>query len=199
VVKTSLAFELSLAHLERGINQALAYSLQWPEYAARLNHTKLRCEIPMLHKQVFVQIENSLVSFSSQGPEQVDLVITATPSALLEMAQSKKAGTNIHISGNAALAQTLQQAIHHLNIDWEGLLADQIGDIPARQASKVFAHLKDFAFRLKKTLLSDTSDYLVDESQLLAAQNEVELFYKEITALRYDTDRLEARIKRLEN
>jgi ubiquinone biosynthesis accessory factor UbiJ len=199
VVKPSLAFELTLAHLESAMNRALAYSLKWPEYARGLNHTILRCEIPILQQQVFVHIENSFISLSSKGPDQVDLVITATPSALLEMAQSKKAGTNIHISGNAALAQTLQQAIHHLDIDWEGLLADQIGDIPARQASKIFGQLKDFAQRLTGTLLSDTADYWVDETQILPAKHEVDSFYKEVTALRYDTDRLEARIKRLEN
>lgn len=198
MVDNALAIELSLAHLERAVNHALAFSLEWPDYAQRLNGIRLRCELSPMDIQVYVHIRDALVTLSTQGPETVDLVITATPSALLEMAQTKRAGPKISISGNAHLAQTLQQAMSALNIDWEGLLAEHIGDLAARQAGTLFDKLKHFAQRFTSTALSDTADYLVDEQELLPSKPEVEQFYKNVTTLRYDTDRLEARVRRLE-
>jgi ubiquinone biosynthesis protein UbiJ len=187
-----------IAQLDRAINHALRYSLAWPEYAARLNHSLIRCDIPLLNMQIYARIENEQITLNRYGPESVDLVISATPSALLEMAQTKKAGSKISISGNAALAQTLQQAISALDIDWEGVLADQIGEMPARQASQLFTRVKTAATRFATQFLADSADYWVDEQRLLASQTEVEPFYQEVTTLRYEVDRLEARIRRLE-
>lgn len=198
MVSPSLALALSLAQTERVINHALQYSLEWPDYAARLNNTTLHCELLPLGKSIYIQFHDNVLSISSHGPEQVDLHISATPSALLEMMQHKRAGSNIHIAGNAHLAQTLQQAMSALNIDWEAILADKMGDIPARQAYTIFGKLTGFASRFAKTFISDTADYLVDEKQLLPSKIEADAFYKKVTTLRYDADRLEARIRRLE-
>lgn len=199
MVNKSLAFELTLAQIERRMNQALAYSLEWPEIAARLDKTTLRCEIPMLKQEVYIRIADQSITLHSQGLQQVDLVISATPSALLDFLKQKKAGKNIHISGDASLAQTLQRAAQDLKIDWEGLLADEIGQTPARQASQFFRSIKQVASKFHASFISDLSDYWVVEAQHLPDHHEVEKFNQELTRLRYDTDRLEARIKRLEN
>jgi ubiquinone biosynthesis protein UbiJ len=197
-VVNSLALELSLAHFERAINHALVFSLEWPDYAHRLEGVTLRCELSPMNIQVFVLVKNAQIMLSTHGPETVDLTITATPSALLEMAQTKRAGPNIAISGNAHLAQTLQQIMSSLTIDWEGLLAEHLGDLAAKQVSTVFDKLKNFTQRFVSTTLSDTADYLVDEKNLLPSQIEAEQFHQAVTTLRYDADRLEARIRRLE-
>lgn len=193
-----VAFELSLAHFERAINHALHYSLEWPDYADKLDNTVLKCELLHLNKSVYVTFRQGMLTINSYGPEKVDLMISAAPSALLEMLQKKRASSGINISGNAHLAQTLQQAMSAINIDWEGVLADKIGDVSARQASSLFGKLKNFATRFVSTVISDTADYLVDEKQILPSKNEADAFYKDVTALRYDVDRIEARIRRLE-
>lgn len=194
----SLAWALSLAHTEHLLNQALSYSIEWPDYAAKLNHIVLRCELLPVNKSVYVIFTQNQVSLKTHYPGAVDLTISAPPSALLEMLQKKRAGSQIHIAGNAHLAQTLQQAIGALNIDWEGLLASHIGDIPARQTSLMLGKLKDFANRFIDRTLSDTADYLVDEKQLLPSHIEVDAFYQEVTQIRYAVDRLEARLRLLE-
>jgi ubiquinone biosynthesis protein UbiJ len=198
VVNSSLGFELSLAHLERAMNHALVFSLEWPDYAHRLEGVTLRCELSPINIPVYVLIKNAQIFLSTHGPETVDLNITATPSALIEMAQTKRAGPNISISGNAHLAQTLQQVMSSLTIDWEGLLAEHLGDLAAKQISTAFDKFKHFTQRFVSTTLADTVDYLVDEKKLLPSQIEADQIHKAVTTLRYDTDRLEARIRRLE-
>lgn len=198
MVKSSLALELSLAHFERAVNHALAYSMNWPTFSNQLESTTLKCELNPVQTHIYVKIQQGHILFSLQGTEPVDLTISATPSAILELAQTKRAGHNIHISGNAHLAQTLQQAMSSLNIDWEGLLAEHLGDLAARQVSTFFTKVKDFSSRLLSTTMADTADYLVDEKQVLPAKSEVDQFYKDVTTLRYDTDRLEARLRLLE-
>jgi ubiquinone biosynthesis protein UbiJ len=198
VVDSFLTLELTLAHLERAINHALVFSLEWPDYSPRLEGVTLRCELSPLDLQIYVLIKNAQISLSTQGPESVDLTIKATLSALLEMAQTKRAGSHISISGNAHLAQTLQQIISSLTIDWEGLLAEHLGDLVARQVSGAFEKFKNFTQRLISTTFADTADYLVDEKQLLPSKTEADQFYQDVTTLRYAADRLGARIRLLE-
>jgi len=197
-VVDSLAWALSLARLERMINHALCYAIEWPDYATTLNGSVLRAQLLPVQKNVYVFFQNNQLSLKTIGPDNPDLSISAPPSALLEMLQKKRAGANIHISGNAHLAQTLQQAINALKIDWEGILADKMGDIPAHQASTIFGKVKNFTTRFVSTMIADTADYLVDEKQLLPSSSEVKVFYDEVTQLRYAADRLEARLRMLE-
>jgi ubiquinone biosynthesis protein UbiJ len=198
VVNPSLPFELILAQFERALNHALVFSMEWPDYAHKLEGVRMCCILLPINQKVYLEIKQAQVYMTAHGREPVDLTIKCTPSALLDLAQHKRAGSQIEISGNAHLAQTLQQILSELKIDWEGLLAEHLGDLAAKQVSSFFDKFKVLTTRFVKTSLADTADYLVDERGLLPAQSEVDAFYSQVKDLRYATDRLEARIRALE-
>jgi len=194
---SSLAFELLLSHCEKAFNQALTHDLYWPEFAKKLHGTTTLCHIQQLDKKVYLTISANHISLNTAGPETVDLTITATPSALIEMMSSKRANKNINLAGNAELAQTIQQYLHQSDIDWEGMLADKVGDVPARTLSQGIRHASKFIKRFADNFINDSADYLVDEKQLVVTQHESDAFSQNLTTLRYDVDRLAARIQHL--
>lgn len=192
-----LAFELLLSHLEKALNHALSHDLSWEDYAQKLEGARILCHVTQLDKHVYLHVQSGYVAMQTSGPAENDLTIAATPRALLEMAETKRANKNIHLSGNAEMAQLIQQFLQVANIDWEGMMADKLGDVPAHTLAQGLNKAKNIFTTLRRNFIDDTADYLVDESNLLITRQEADDFTDAVTTLRYDVDRLAARIQYL--
>jgi len=85
-----------------------------------------------------------------------------------------------------------------MGIDWEEVLAQNIGDIPAHQAGRLLRGSLDWIMSTRGKLREDIGEYLQEEVRLLPSRNEIEAFMDDVSKTRSDVDRLEARIQRLE-
>ncbi|NVK43460.1 MAG: SCP2 sterol-binding domain-containing protein [Oceanospirillaceae bacterium] len=106
-------------------------------------------------------------------------------------------GKGVTISGDSALATRLQQILADADIDWEGLLADIIGDLPAHQASRFLRWQRDYWRQAGNSLSHNLGEFLQEEAQLLPPRPELEAFMADVDALRQRSDRVEARLQRL--
>lgn len=133
-----------------------------------------------------------------------DAVIAGSASALLRLVSSDdKAvalfGKGVTISGDSGLANRLQSILADTDIDWEGLLADQIGDIPAHQAARLARQQGNYWRQTGSSLSHNLGEYLQEEARLLPPRAELEGFMADVDKLRQRTDRLDARLQRLLN
>jgi ubiquinone biosynthesis protein UbiJ len=74
-----------------------------------------------------------------------------------------------------------------------------IGDVAARQVANFARGLLDWGRRAGGSLATSVAEYLQEEGRDLPTRTETEEFLADVDRLRDDTERLEARLARLES
>ena len=105
---------------------------------------------------------------------------------------------NIKISGDTELGEQFQQLLSDVDFDWEEQLSKITGDVVAHQAGKLFQNARRFVHQSTTTLGLDIPEYLQEEARLLPTRVEIEHFLAQVDDLRSSSDRLEARVQRLQ-
>lgn len=187
--------------LETALNHVLSLD---PETGSRLaaldgRSVQLHLRGPELALAVTVQGDRLKV-----GPAQEDnhLRVAATPGSLLAMLVKRDdegvAPGKVEIAGDADLARRLEKLASKFAPDFEEAFARTFGDVLGVPLAKAvrngLAHAKETASHLT----TDTADWLRDEARVAAAPGEVEGFLDGVDHLRERTERLEARLARLE-
>lgn len=103
----------------------------------------------------------------------------------------------LQIQGDAEVGRIFRDVLLAVEIDWEELLAKQVGDIAAHQIGNSVRDFKTWMSRAQQSLRMDVTEYLQEESRLTPTRIEIEAFMDEVDELRSDTDRLEARVNRI--
>ena len=137
-----------------------------------------------------------------EGADEPGVTLSGTPLALLSMTLGDRSALHqgrVTLTGDASLAHQLQQVLEKLDPDWEGALAETIGDVPAHFLGQRIRQTLSWTRDAHQALLANIEDYVQEETRSLPARNEAEALYEDIGELRLDTDRLEARVRQLEN
>ncbi|MCB1826964.1 MAG: SCP2 sterol-binding domain-containing protein, partial [Coxiellaceae bacterium] len=103
----------------------------------------------------------------------------------------------ITISGDTKTGEVMRDVLKNLDIDWEEQLSKIVGD---SLAHPIMHHAKKaiaFGKRSLESLTGNVSEYLHYESKQLPPAAAVEHFIEDVSKLRDDVDRLEARVQRL--
>ena len=106
--------------------------------------------------------------------------------------------SDIQIQGSSQLALSLADVMSQLDIDFEAMIAEVTGPIAAHIIGK---NLRSVASWFKNTgnkFKQDSVEYVRDELQLATHKLEGESRFTDIQKIKMDTERLEARIQRLQ-
>lgn len=103
----------------------------------------------------------------------------------------------LEISGDVELGRRFQRIIENLDIDWEEQASRLVGDVAARKLGNLVRDARAWQRQSAQTLGADLAEYLQEESRLLTTRVRVDAFLDAVDVLRADTDRLEARLRRL--
>ncbi len=152
--------------------------------------------------EVVVRFTADGVALCGEGmPEaEVDAELGATREALrsLLMEGGSEAVGRFRIHGEVAVAQHLRDLLSGLRPDWEKPLTRLLGDTAGHWGATALRGtgrwLRDSGARGAR----DLGEWLTEESGLLAEPARVHAFLDEVDRLRADTDRLAARVQRLE-
>ena len=105
---------------------------------------------------------------------------------------------DVRIKGEIELGQQFKRILDKLDLDWEEWLSGYTGDLVAFKAGSLIRSFSAWGKEALKTLELDAHEYIQDEGQLSPHAAELEEFSNNISQLRNDTARLEARISRLQ-
>ncbi|MEM7562648.1 MAG: SCP2 sterol-binding domain-containing protein, partial [Pseudomonadota bacterium] len=192
-----------LALAEISGNRLLSLDPQALDACSELKGTCVAIDITDLDIQIFCHPGDWGIRLSHQAPpREVDASISGRLMALVNLAtQEDKLSTSIQESvrfnGNIALAQKLQKIVASLDIDWEEALSRYTGDIAAVQIHQGMRGLGRWMRNSADSLLQTSSEYLREESQLSPTRTEFENFENEVTALKNDLARSEARLQQI--
>ncbi|HQR50560.1 MAG TPA: hypothetical protein PKW44_02845 [Methylophilaceae bacterium] len=129
----------------------------------------------------------------------VDAEIGLPPSAALRVLLDPASAASLaDLQGDTELAAAVGKVLRELRWEYEEDLSRVIGDIPAHQLTQAGARIKHEFGRQALSLAGMFADYWLEEQPLIAKRRHLDLFAKEVDALRDDVERLEKRLSKLE-
>lgn len=197
------------ASIETIVNQALKYDPGTKAKLDSLNGRTLAVEIIDLKLVLHAQVSESVARFSLQASEpesniECDILLRGKMADLVKLAGSNShtlANSHVEARGNIGLLQTCQTIFKDIDIDWEDALSQQLG---APLANLILAPmlvvLKAGTSTFKQSFKNSTeqlSEYIRYESGAIVSNEEFKIFKHTVSELRMNTERLEAKIKKL--
>ncbi|HRJ51527.1 MAG TPA: SCP2 sterol-binding domain-containing protein [Candidatus Thiothrix moscowensis] len=133
-----------------------------------------------------------------------DVTIHGSALALMRLSSAEDTGKamleqGIKIDGDMGLGNRFSQILREIDVDWEELLSRAVGDVIAHQMGQLARATKGWLEDSAHAMRLNTQEYLQEEARLVPADAELRQYLDAVDTLRMDTDRLEARLKRLES
>lgn len=142
------------------------------------------------------------VRISAHYDSPADVSIQGSALAFMRLSQADDSGkamleNSIKIEGDLGLGTEFSKILREIDVDWEELLAQAVGDTVAHQAGQLARNTQGWVDQSAQAMRLNTQEYLQEESRLLPADAELNYYYEQVDQLRLDAERLEARINRL--
>lgn len=139
---------------------------------------------------------------TSDTSEPVDAEIHGTPVNLLGLLGRGSADIlrrgDVRITGDAEVAQRFRELGHLLRPDLEEELSRLVGDGTAHRVGRLAAGAMDYGRKLVDTGARNMAEFLAHERRDLVPRAEAEAFHAGVDRVREAVDRLEARIRQLD-
>jgi len=169
----------------------------------KLANKKIAFDFVGLNVKIILLITKEGLVRCKPDDELVDVTIKASVTTFLgimlssENSRAASAGA-MEISGDVGLAQEFLSILKTLDIDWEELASQWIGDLPAHKLGNLFRTTRKFAKEIRQTIGLDISEYLRYEKEILPEQEEIDEYISAVDVIRNDCERLKQRIIRLQ-
>lgn len=150
----------------------------------------------------FIVIDHNGLQFHSKYFSHENTLIKSTLSNFLTIfvkgADTKTLFENpMEISGNTHTLEALRDIFSNLDLDLEEKLSAVIGDVAAHKLCAHTQKIRRITAQTTQKLGDQIKEYLYFEGKYFPTQKQLEQFYQDVTTLRDDTARLEARLLRL--
>lgn len=193
----------AFAALERAINAALALDSATRKRLQTLdgNCFLLECTEPAIKVHVLVAGDGIRLPVVHEAKPNTHLIGPLSEFIMLATAKDKPSAlvnSGVRLQGDSAPLIRLAEMLADIELDWEGELARLVGDVPAHMFGEASRQLLRFGKRTHNTFLRHLEEYLHEEARLLPTRLEVEDFIGDVQKLAQDVERIDARIKRLQ-
>jgi ubiquinone biosynthesis accessory factor UbiJ len=190
----------ALAGAEKIINAALVY-----DPATRIALTKLEPQVLAVkftapEFTLFVMPTQEGVRLLAHYEGDVTTQLSGSASALLSLLKGSPINlknTGVQVNGNLTFLTELQHILQKIDIDWEEMLSQVTGDIIGHQSADMIRAKMGWAKDRLSSLQRLTTEFLTEELSVLPSKPEVKHFNAQVDNLRFDVDRIEARISQL--
>ena len=198
----SLFKRTALEGAETLINAALTKDPASKQALTKLEGQVLLVESTLPPLTIAIEPTATGIQLHDNWDGNVAVTINGTLIAMAAIAVNAKesisfSGTGVNVSGNLDTLHQLNKIMGDVDIDWEGALAEIIGDIPAHLIAK---GIRNSAV-IRKDIVTRASTGVVEVAQeefnLTPSKNEFEAMIPDIRQLSADADRLAARVRRL--
>ncbi len=185
------------------LNTVISLDPDFIEHLQKLHGSTVRVVVLGLDLQFDCVVAQTGITVRQSGiDDRCQVELSGPPLSLLRLLwsdnqlQSSLTG-DVQIKGDAQLARQLAEVIRKLDIDWEGVLAEKIGNIPAHQTGEWLRSILQWRKHLHDSWQAAGSEFLREESRLLPTRIETEHFMDEVDSLHEAVQRLEARLHAL--
>ncbi|MCH9644168.1 MAG: SCP2 sterol-binding domain-containing protein [Gammaproteobacteria bacterium] len=194
--------ELALIGLEKAINGYCRLDQNTIDRLQSLEGKVIQCDITDWGAHLYILPHDHGMRLTKDHTGSVDTTISGTLNGLMRVGCQKGSSTaatknNVSITGNMQVAQSMQEILGKIDIDWEEHLSKLMGDSIAHQIGwrtrQVVSAGKGIADSFKQSL----TEFLHHESRSVPTQKECDAFCQDVTHVKNDVERVEARINQL--
>ncbi|HHC74999.1 MAG TPA: Sterol-binding domain protein, partial [Thiothrix sp.] len=191
--------------LDHSLNRWLQLNADAPQTLARLHQKIIALDIQGLGITLYFFPSTQGIYTQTAYAGEPDAALSAPPATLLKLATAEESNAlvlrspQVKLSGSIGLLEQFMQLLSGANIDWEDILSQIVGDIVAYQSSEVIRKSQGWLHDSHQTMQQNMGEYLQEEQRVLPAQAEIHYYFAQVDELRTDTDRLAARIQRLQH
>lgn len=191
------------AAIETTVNKALAYDPATQQQLALIDDHIIAVLCTQPHQQLWVRFSGGEVQLLSQWDDPVDASISGKLKDFIALAKESDKNqvlmsSRMEISGNTQLLTRLQSIAGQLDIHWEAGVADILGDLPGHWVASAFKFGALFAKDVRTSVDRSWRNYWQYESDTLITSQQFEQTAADIAQVRFEADRLEAKIQRLQ-
>jgi ubiquinone biosynthesis protein UbiJ len=189
--------------LESAFNRYLLLDPAAGDRLAGLEGRVIALELRGLDLMLVFRVQGQGIAFIDEPGLTPDTVLRGTPLGIarLGLGRGNATGTlfsgDVEIAGDVETGQAFKAVLDAIDIDWEEQLSRFTGDVLAHQMGNAARHAGRWLDHARLTLERDLSEYLQEELRVVPTRIEIENLIEDIGRLGMDTDRLEARLRRL--
>ena len=190
--------------LEASLSKALQYDAKTQALLAKLQGVRFQFQVHKPELNITLLPLSAGVQLLANDQAVADCKIEGSAQDFLAIARAddKTAAlmsNQLNISGDTRKFMALQQVFDDLDIDWEAMIADQVGDVVGHTLAEGLRFVGLFLKSTHQANQQSLRNYLREEGELLAHPIELEVFADDVDELRFATDRLDARLRQLNN
>jgi len=192
-----------LAGLEAALNRYLRLDPDAMLRMAALRQRSIAIELTPLQLTLYVLPGENGVQLRSQLESDPDTLLRGTPLGLAQLGLGGHGGKtlfsgSVTIEGDVETGQAFKAVLDEMDIDWEEQLSRLTGDVIAHQLGNTARRAASALRNGRRILEQDLGEYLQEELRVLPTRIEIESFSTDVSRLGMDSDRLAARIRRLQ-
>lgn len=190
----------ALAGAEKLINKALEYDPGTRIGLQDLQGQVLAVHITTPNVQFFVTPDADGLRLMAQWEGDADTRISGSLLALARIGSQEihnLKDSGVEVMGKTSLLADLQQLLKNIDIDWEEILTQFLGDIVGHQTAQLIRGKLDWAGARVNSGQRLMREFLTEELKTIPGKNELEDFYRQVDDLRLAVDRVAARAEKL--
>lgn len=201
------AAQLLNSAIEKLLNQLLKLDPDSSRRLKPLAGKQLRVTLNEIPWPLIFVFSEQIDLLSSQQTDENTAPVDCEISLSLESLQALQDSSQIsqliqqnklQLEGDIHVAQHFSALLKDLHIDWEEIFSQYVGDVIAHQSFYTARTLFDQAQQKMSQFSTMFAEAVVEEKGLAAHPVAVEKFCTQVNELRSDTERLTARLARLE-
>ena len=188
------------------MNRNIAASTPCQVLAKRLEGTGLHVDVEGIMR-VRAACGGGRLALLTGDDSAADAVISGSAPALLQLFRTGSAPqsgaaaqtrSSVQIRGDAEVANLYRELFAAARPDLEEELSRWVGDMPARHLSQLARSVRTWARRARRTAGENIAEYLQEEGRDLISKTEMEEFLRGVDGVRDGVDRIEARLRGIE-
>jgi ubiquinone biosynthesis protein UbiJ len=197
------ALEAALRPVAKILNRNIQESTPARELCLELSGMVAAVHVSNTALAAYFIVDDEAIDVAATSSQDPDVIITGSLITLASLAG--QSGTtairdgSLDISGDAELAGQFQQLLSFARPDIEEELSGIVGDAAAHRLGKLARGFGRWGREARSTMAANIREYLQEESRDAPSRYEVEKFNTNVSKLRDDVDRIEARLNRLQD
>lgn len=184
-------------------NRLLGLDGEVEQLLSPLKNKVIQISIEDLTLSYFVVFQEQSIIVKPQSERTPSVKISGKLTAFIAAAANENSGDaiftgDLQFNGEINTARQFQKVAQSLNIDWLEPLSQVFGDINAQILADGVKGFGLFAKNLLGNFTQDFPEYIQEEAKLTPTSYELSAFTEDVDQLRSQSERLQARIKRLQ-
>jgi ubiquinone biosynthesis protein UbiJ len=195
--------EAALRPVANVLNRNIRETTPARELCDKLDDTVVAVRVRNTALAVWFIIQDGVLELTTDHDGEPDVLISGSLLTLARM--SGDAGLealrdgSLELTGDAHKAERFQRLLAFAKPDVEEEFSSVVGDAAAHRLGQLARGLGEWGRDARSTMGANIREYLQEESRDVPSRYEMEGFAADVGTLRDDVDRLEARIRQLED